>query len=163
VGDADAKRTTAMLRYLPHQNDCRKVGACLDDVNAEYLAVSHNQHPRLMTPAQTTQCMDALKRGMTLRRVFGGRTRSGTDVTIVSPSKFRQHCIAYPAWGAEAMELAEKNRKAADRLKGIYNSRANETHCRKGHAYSIHGAFRPYRGRNAGQRTVDCIATASSA
>jgi hypothetical protein len=31
----------------PHENDCRKVGACLDDVNAQYLAATHRRHPRL--------------------------------------------------------------------------------------------------------------------
>ncbi|MCK1517265.1 hypothetical protein IVB22_33135 [Bradyrhizobium sp. 190] len=113
----------------PHENDCRKVGACLDDVNAEHLAITHRQHPRLMTPAQATKCMDALKNKTTLRRIFGC---SKENVIIVTSGKFRNHCKGYPEWGAEAARLASENTKAADKLKG--GDRRNQTRCKRGHS-----------------------------
>jgi hypothetical protein len=45
----------------PHPNDCLKVGSCLDEVNARYLAEHRNQFPRLMTSAQANIFMARLR------------------------------------------------------------------------------------------------------
>jgi hypothetical protein len=93
----------------PHENECRKVGACLDDVNADYLAVSHSQHPRLMTPAQATTFMSRLQAGEAVRRMTHG---GEPGKAVCTREKFKKHCEAYPEWGAEALRLAKINEKA---------------------------------------------------
>jgi hypothetical protein len=128
-----------------------KADACLDDVNAQYLANKSNQFPALMTPARATQCMDALKGGMTLRRIFGGRVKSGTIAPIVTPGKLRNHCKAYPEWGAEAHRLAKANEKAASIVTATVNlkfarlrsaeSRRNGVTCANGHVRTLENTF----------------------
>ena len=99
----------------PHQGDCLKVGSCLDEINAQYLAGHPNQFPRLMTSAQTSKFMEALRAGRTLRRICGG---GEFGPAIASLTKFRKHCDLYPEWGAEANRLATANAKATDKLRG---------------------------------------------
>jgi hypothetical protein len=104
----------------PHQSDCRQVvGTCLDDVNAQYLASHKNQFPRLMTPAQASRCTASLQEGWTLRRLYNGGNQGKP---VVTPGKLKNHCAAYPEWGAEAMRLGKVNAKAADKLKGCNRS-----------------------------------------
>ncbi|MEH2543221.1 MULTISPECIES: hypothetical protein [unclassified Bradyrhizobium] len=148
----------------PHQNDCRNVGACLDDVNADYLAISHARFSRLMTPAQATRCMDALKNKTTLRRIFGC---SKENVIIVTPGKFRNHCKAYPEWGAEALRLAKENEKAAGIRTTTVNlkharersaeSRRNAATCANGHVRTLENTFYVRNERNClVRRCKDC-------
>ena len=96
----------------PHQSDCLKVGACLDDLNAPWIAVRN--FPQLMTPAQASVCMASLREGKTLRRITNG---GKLGPAIVSLKKLKKHCALYPEWGAEAVRLAKANAKAADALK----------------------------------------------
>jgi hypothetical protein len=112
-----------------HSNDCAVTKSCLDKINAKYLAESRQQFPRLMTPAQAGRCAALLRDGWTLRRLYDG---GGEGTPIVSPSKLRNHCEAYPEWGLETWRLAKLNAKAVDKLKG--NGRANQTHCKRGHS-----------------------------
>jgi hypothetical protein len=118
----------------PHASDCAKTGACLDDVNAQYVATHPNQFLRLMTTAQASKCAALLRAGWTLRRLYNG---GGQGKPIVGPGKLQNHCAAYPEWGAEAWRLAKDNAKAADKLKG--GDRRNQTHCKRGH--SLANAF----------------------
>jgi hypothetical protein len=111
----------------PHQNDCLNVGSCLDDLNAPWIAIRN--HPQLMTPAQATECMAALERGLTRRRISGG---GALGKPIVSGGKFEKHCATFPQWGARAKELAKA--KSADSLKGSF--RSTFTHCKYGHPFS---------------------------
>jgi hypothetical protein len=48
----DRDQTLKNCANCPHQNDCQKISACLDDVSAQYLATRPNQFPRLMTPGR---------------------------------------------------------------------------------------------------------------
>jgi hypothetical protein len=107
----------------PHQSDC------LDDVNAQYVAAHPNQFPRLMTPAQASRCTASLQEGWTLRRLYNGGNQGKP---VVTSGKLKNHCAAYPEWGAEASRLAKVNAKAADKLKGC--NRSNQTHCKRGHS-----------------------------
>jgi hypothetical protein len=134
----------------PHANDCLKVGSCLDDLNAPWIAA--NNFPQRMTPIQASQFMAALRAGRTLRRICGG---GKFGPAIASLTKFHKHCRLYRDWGAEALQLAEANRKASEKLKGSGASRANETHCRNGHPYSIYGGFRD--SHNDGRMFRYCI------
>jgi hypothetical protein len=45
----------------PHQNDCQKIGSCVSDINAQYLATGRSRFPRLMTPAQANAAMAATR------------------------------------------------------------------------------------------------------
>jgi hypothetical protein len=149
-------QATKVCAICPHQNDCTKIGSCLDDINAQYLATRPNQFPMLMTPAQANRCMEALKNGLTRRRIHGSPDRGGKKNTaIVTPEKLEKHSRTYPEWGAEALSLAEANRKASEKLKGSGASRANETHCRNGHPYSIYSGFRD--SHNDGRMFRYCI------
>ena len=56
----------------PHPNDCLKIGSCLDEVNARYLAEHRNQFPRLMTSAQASIFMARLRAGESVRRMTSG-------------------------------------------------------------------------------------------
>jgi len=96
--------------------------------------------------------MDALKSKITLRRIFGARVISGTIAAIVTPGKFRNHCEAYPEWGAEAKCLAKVNAKGADKLKGSHYS--SRTHCRRGHEFAVHGLA--YKNHVNGRRYRYC-------
>ncbi|KRR07681.1 hypothetical protein CP49_40075 [Bradyrhizobium valentinum] len=116
--------TMEACAICPHQSDCSKVGSCLDETNAQYLAGHSNQFPRLMTLAQASQFMKALRAGRTLRRICGG---GKFGPAIASLTKFRKHCKPYPEWGAEAKRLAIANAKATDKLKGAHYS--SRTHC----------------------------------
>lgn len=113
----------------PHQRDCLKVGSCLDKINAQYLASHPNQFPRLMTPTQAKCVMAALRAGQSRRRFTGG---GKTGTMIVSLTKFKTHCAAYPEWGAEADRLAKANAKAADYLKGSLNRGKQFPFCKRG-------------------------------
>jgi hypothetical protein len=125
----------------PHPNDCLKVGACLDHLNAPLIA--SGQFPRRMTPAQANEFMAALRAGRSLRRISGGLKKFGP--AIASPKKFRTHCELYPTWGAEALRLAAANAKAADILKGLPRRRL--THCFKGHPFTEGLPYRDERHR----------------
>jgi hypothetical protein len=115
----------------PHSNDRLKVGSCLDDINAQYLATRPNQFPRLMTPAQASRCTALLREGWTLRRLYNGGHQGKP---IVSPGKLHDHCAAYPEWGAEVLRLAKVNAKAADILKSVNSPKRKQTKeiCLKG-------------------------------
>ena len=54
----------------PHANDCLKVGACLDDLNAPLIA--SGQFPRRVTPKQANEFKAALRAGRTRKRISGG-------------------------------------------------------------------------------------------
>jgi len=95
----------------PHSSDCQQVGACLDDVNAEYLATRPNQFPRLMTPAQATTFMNRLREGQAVRRMTKG---GNLGKAVCSLKKFKKHCAAYPHWGAEAIPHRIASIKALD-------------------------------------------------
>jgi hypothetical protein len=136
-------QATKICPICPHQTDCAKVGSCLDEINAKYLASHPNQFPRLMTAQQAMTFTARLRGGETVRRLTNGGKNSKP---VCSATKFKNHCAAYPSWGAEAGRLARVNAKATDALKGLGASRANETHCRRGHPYETHGFFRPYTG-----------------
>jgi hypothetical protein len=155
----------------PHENDCRKVGACLDDVNAQYLSMSHAQFPRLMTPAQATKCMDALKNKTTLRRIFGC---SKENAIIVTPGKFHNHCKAYPEWGSEANRLAKVNEQTAHIFTATVTlkfarqrsaeSRRNSATCANGHVRTLENTFYVRNERNClVRRCKDCNKNAKRA
>lgn len=115
----------------PHQADCQKIGSCLDEINTAQLARRRScPYPTLMTPTQVGECMEALRSGLTLRRITGG---GSLGRMIVSLTKFKAHCAAYPLWADEAMRLARANAKAADYGKG---HKRNLTHCKAGHPLS---------------------------
>jgi hypothetical protein len=99
----------------PHPNDCLKIGSCLDEVNARYLAEHRNQFPQLMTSAQASIFMARLRAGESVRRMTSGSKDVGK--ALVPHNKYKHHCSAYPQWGAEAERLAKINAKAADILK----------------------------------------------
>ncbi len=94
----------------PHQNDCLKVGACLDDLNSHWIA--QRKFPRLMTPSQANAAMAALRKGTAVRRF----TNCGKP-PIVTRTKFNKHCAAYPGYGAEAQRLAKENEAEATRIR----------------------------------------------
>jgi hypothetical protein len=60
----------------PHPNDCLKVGACLDDLNAPLIA--SGQFSRLMTPSQANEFMAALRAGRHAPSVLWSRIRIST-------------------------------------------------------------------------------------
>ena len=101
----------------PHTNDCLKMGSCLDEVNARYLAEHRNQFPRLMTSAQASIFMARLRAGESVRRMTSGSKDVGK--ALVPHNKYKHHCSAYPQWGAEADRLAKINAKAADIGKSV--------------------------------------------
>jgi hypothetical protein len=138
-----SEQETKICAVCPHQNDCAKLGSCLDDVNSQYLATHPNQFPRLMTPAQAAAFMSRLRGGESVRRITSGG-KFGRPVC--SSGKFKKHCVAYPEWGAEAKQLAAANQKASDKLRGLGASRAGATHCRNGHPYAIYGSFKAKTG-----------------
>jgi hypothetical protein len=70
--DMERDKALKNCANCPHQNDCLKVGSCLDDINAQYLATRPNQFPRLMTPAQATTFMNRLRAGEAVRRMTNG-------------------------------------------------------------------------------------------
>jgi hypothetical protein len=113
----------------PHPNECLKVGACLDELNAPF--VETRQPPRHMTPEQTNAAMAALSEGRTLRRFTGG---GKLGPAIASLKKFNKHCALYPEWGAEAQRIAKINAKAADILKSVNSAKRRQTQevCLKG-------------------------------
>ncbi|WFU68581.1 hypothetical protein [Bradyrhizobium sp. CB2312] len=123
----------------PHQADCQKLGTCLDEINTAQLATRRScPYPTLMTPAQVLECMKALQDGLTLRRITGG---GKAGKMIVSLTKFKAHCVAYPEWGADAMRLVKANAKAADALKSpkLYKLR-----CKHGHSLALRYTYRRY-------------------
>jgi len=123
----------------PHQSDCLNVGACLDDINAQYLATRPNQFPRLMTPAQATTFMNRLRAGEAVRRMTNG---GKLGKAVCSLEKFKKHCAAYPAWGVEAQRIAKINARAADILKSVNSAKRRQTQevCLKG--------LHPMKGNN---------------
>jgi hypothetical protein len=131
----------------PHQAECQKSGSCLDEINAAQLARRRScPHPTLMTPTQAIECMEALKRGLTLRRITGG---GSLGKPIVSLTKLNAHCAAYEVWGAEAMRLARANAKAVDK-----GHRRKQTHCKFGHPLSGSNV----RTEGPGRRFRRCLA-----
>ncbi len=92
--------------------------------------------------------MEALRRGLTLRRVTGGGGAAGK--MIVSLAKFKAHCAAYPEWGGEAMKLAAANAKAANHGKG---HNRNKTHCKFGHPFAVHQRLNFDRAASSGNAT----------
>lgn len=128
-------------KVCPHKADCTANASCLDEVNQAFLAKRRQQFPSLMTPAQVAEFTHLLLEGWTLRRLH-----NSTDLgrTVVTADKLKRHMLAYLIWGAEVRERAAANAKATDVLKG--HSRANETHCKKGHPYATYGIFRRYTG-----------------
>src|SRR6266850_2491560 len=122
--------TMEACAVCPHQSDCLKVGACLDDINAQYLATRPNQFPRLLTPAQATTFMSRLQAGEAVRRMTHG---GEPGKAVCSREKFKKHCVAYPEWGAEALRLAQVN-QAATGARSINNRKRKLTQevCLKG-------------------------------
>jgi hypothetical protein len=116
----------------PHSKDCLKVGSCLDDLNAPFIA--SRQFPRHMTPGQANEFMAVLREGKTIRRITGA---GKLGPAIVSLTKLKKHCALYPEWGAEVTRLARVNAKAADSFKGL--TRRSRTHCGRGHEFAVHG------------------------
>jgi hypothetical protein len=131
----------------PHPNDCLKVRACLDDINAPLIATG--QFPRRITPAQASELMSALRVGRSLRRTCAG---GKLGPAIVPRKKLKYHCALYPEWGEQAMRLAKANAKAADSLKGLIKS--SRTHCGRGHEFGVHGLA--YKSHVNGRRYRYC-------
>jgi hypothetical protein len=144
-----SEQGTKICAICPHANDCRKNDACLDGVNARYLANHPNQFPRLMTPAQANSTMAALRAGRTVRRFTNG---GKVGELIVSLTKFKNHCAAYSEWGTEALRLRAANAKAADSLKG--STKRSRTHCGRGHEFAVHGLA--YKNHVNGRRYRYC-------
>jgi len=113
----------------PHQNDCQKDGSCLEDINVRYLATRPKQFPRLMTPAQATTFMSRLRAGESVRRLTSGSKEVGK--ALATPNKFKNHCVAYSEWGAEAKRFAIIN---ANILKSVNSAKRKRTQevCLKG-------------------------------
>jgi hypothetical protein len=109
----------------PHQSDCLNVGSCLDDLNAPW--TSKGLHPPLMTPAQVIRCISALELGVTRRRM----AKREDGAPIVGAKKFKKHCSMFPTWGKKAIQMADKNTKAADLLKSPKLYRRS---CKHGHS-----------------------------
>jgi hypothetical protein len=132
----------------PHPNDCLKVGACLDDINAPVIA--KNQVPRLMLPQQARNFEAALRTGRPLLHLIGG---GKFGPPIASAPKYRLHCAEYPIWGAEMKSLARRNlislRAAAKR---------NGTHCKRGHLLPLEPNCSD--GRKRYRRCPQCLAAA---
>jgi hypothetical protein len=145
-----SEQGTKICAICPHANECGKTG-CLDDVNARYLASRPNQFPRLMTPIQAARCTALLREGWSLRRLYSG---GGQGKPIVTPGKLQNHCTDYPEWGAEALQLAKGNAKAADSLKG--STKRARTHCGRGHEFAVHGLA--YKNHVNGRRYRYCKA-----
>jgi hypothetical protein len=132
----------------PHSNDCLKVGACLDDINAQYLATRPNQFPQLMTPAQATTFMNRLRAGEAMRHMVNGGT---LGKPVCSQTKFKKHCAAYTTWGAEAARLAKENQQAALRITATITldlarersaaSRRNSETCPNGHVRTLENTY----------------------
>jgi hypothetical protein len=133
----------------PHPHDCMKVGACLDDINARYLATGRSRFPQLMSPAQATALMGRLRGGESMRRITGG---GELGKAICSPGKVKKHCAAYPEWGTEVTRLARVNSKAANSLKG--SGKRARTHCGRGHEFAVHGLG--YKNHVNGKRYRYC-------
>jgi len=114
----------------PHQSDCLKVGSCLDDINAPWTA--KRLHPRLMTPAQANTFMERLQGGESVRRMTCGSKKVGK--ALATYNKYKNHCAAYPQWGAEAERIAKINAKAADILRSVNSAKRKQTQevCLKG-------------------------------
>lgn len=148
----------------PHQADCRNKGSCLDEINAAQLAKRRScPYPTLMTPAQVSDCMGALQKEQTVRRICGGG-KYGRP--IVSSLKFRRHCAAYPEWGAEALRLAKANELAANVLRTRINlaiarersavSRRTAEKCKNGHIRTMENTFYVEYGGCLVRRCKDC-------
>ena len=101
------------------------MGSCLDEVNARYLAEHRNQFPRLMTSAQASIFMARLRAGETVRRMTSGSKKIGK--ALVPNNKYKNHCSAYPQWGAEADRLAKINARAADIGKSVNSPKRKQT------------------------------------
>jgi hypothetical protein len=123
----------------PHPNDCVKIGSCLDDVNAEYLASRRSQFPQLMTPTQAAVFMKRLRAGDSVCRMVNG---GSFGKPVSSREKFNKHCALYQAWGAEAQRLAKINATNGNVLKSINNAKRKQTQevCLKG--------LHPMKGNN---------------
>jgi hypothetical protein len=63
-----------------------------------------------MTPAQTNTFMERLQGGESARRLTCGGKKLGK--ALATHNKYKNHCAAYPEWGAEAQRLAKINAKA---------------------------------------------------
>jgi hypothetical protein len=103
-------------------------------------ALKWRDAPPGLSPKLANKFMAELKAGKTLRALTSGSKAPAT----CTPERYKKHCELDPEWGLAANQLAKANAKAADALKG--NSRAEETHCRRGHPYETYGFFRPYTG-----------------
>lgn len=116
----------------PHASDCLKASSCLDEVNARYLTERRSQFPQLMTSAQANIFMARLRAGETVRRMTTGSKKIGK--ALVPHRKYKNHCAAYPQWGAAADRLAKINAKAADIGKSVNSPKRMQTQelCLKG-------------------------------
>ena len=72
--------------------------------------------PPGMTPELAEEFMRRLVAGHSLRRITSGG--EGHGPALVTPNRFKRHCELHPEWSAKALELAERNRKLADKKKG---------------------------------------------
>src|ERR1700712_4477060 len=58
--------------------------------------------------------MSALQSGSTLRHLISGGKQLA-DTFIVGAARFKKHCELNPEWGAEAVRLANANRKVVEK------------------------------------------------
>lgn len=148
----------------PHQSDCLKIGSCLDEVNARYLAEHRNQFARLMTSVQAYASMEALRSGQAVRRFTNGGKELGPP--IVSRKKFLNHCTAYPSYRVEAQQLAKANEAEAARIRNTVTlnrarkrfcelARAAER-CSNGHVRTAENTFYARYGNDLVRRCKEC-------
>ncbi|WP_445488109.1 hypothetical protein [Rhodopseudomonas sp. RCAM05734] len=113
----------AICKGCPHPAEC-KGKPCLNDIARPLLEA--NAFSRLMLPAQARGVEAALREGKSLQTITSSLVRHGA--AVCTPSKFKYHCAAYPAWGAEMKALADTNSRF-NKGKG----RRGGTHCQRGH------------------------------
>jgi hypothetical protein len=114
----------------PHPTGCSRIGECLTTINAR--EGSSNGTPRYMTQNQAKDVLTALRAGSTLRRFTNG---GAMGPAIVSLTKYHAHKATFPEWADVVTPLEERNRIAADYLKGPEWKR-QQTHCKRGHLLS---------------------------
>jgi hypothetical protein len=109
----------------PHLAGCSRLGECLTTINARER--SPNGNSRYMTQKQAAAVLDALQAGSTVAKITSGKRCKA----VISSSKYRMHSQRYSDWAAKIEPLEERNRLAADFLKG--SAKRDRTHCPRGH------------------------------
>lgn len=83
-------------------------------------------------PAEmASRFMAALQAGKTIRVLTSGETKHSSSF-IVGAARFKKHCQLNPEWGAEALRLANANRKVVEKKRSPLSR--GVMICKRGHS-----------------------------